>query len=132
MVTGYIGTGDYSRFKQVPYIYFHLLRTENGFTDDGDDFIVNNESSCLVQSQWDWANSESYGKWGTQFQAYRYKRRYTPTDVTDTYDYGTSTIVTKNKLRGRGRVVSLLISSEEEKDLQLLGWSMTIGVNGSV
>ena len=132
MVTGYIGTGDYSRFKQVPYIYFHLLRTESGFTDDGDDFIVNNESSCLVQSQWDWANSEAYGKWGTQFQAYRYKRRYTPTDVTDNYDYGTSTIVTKNKLRGRGRVVSLLINSEEEKDLQLLGWSMTIGVNGSV
>jgi len=129
MLTGYIGTGDYTRYKQVPYIYFHLLRTENGFTDVGDDFTVNNESSCLVQSQWDWANSATSGKWGREFQAYRYKRRYTPDDVTDTYDYGTSTIITKNKLRGRGRVVSLLINSEEEKDMKLLGWSMTIGSN---
>jgi len=129
MLTGYIGTGDYARFKQVPYIYFHLLRTEDGFTDSGDDFLVNNESSCLVQAQWDWANSASYGKWGREFQAYRYKRRYTPDNVTDEYDYGTTTIVTKNKLRGRGRVVSLLISSEADKDMKLLGWSMTIGSN---
>jgi len=129
LLTGYIGTGDYARYKQVPYIYFHLLRTEDGFTDAGDDFLVNNESSCLVQAQWDWTNSASYGKWGREFQAYRYKRRYTPDDITDTYDYGTSTIVTKNKLRGRGRVVSLLINSEEEKDMKLLGWSMTIGSN---
>ncbi len=129
MLTGYIGTGDHARYKQVPYIYFHLLRTEDGFTDTGDDFTVNNESSCLVQAQWDWTNSAAYGKWGREFQAYRYKRRYTPDDVTDEYDYGTTTIVTKNKLRGRGRVVSLLISSEEDKDMKLLGWSMTIGTN---
>jgi len=129
MLTGYIGTGDNARYKQVPYIYFHLLRTEDGFTDNGDDFIVNNESSCRVQAQWDWTNSPSYGKWGKEFQAYRYKRRYTPEDETDTYDYGTSTIVTKNKLRGRGRVVSLLINSEPEKDMKLLGWSMNISSN---
>jgi hypothetical protein len=132
MLTGYIGTGDYARFKQVPYVYFHFLRTEDGFTDSGDDFIPSNESSCLVQSQWDWTNSASYGKWGRQFQAYRYKRRYTPDDVFDTYDYGTTTIVSKNKLRGRGRVVSLLLETEAAKDLKLLGWSITIGSNTSV
>lgn len=132
LLTGYIGTGEHARFKQVPYIYFHLLRTEDGFVDTGDDFTPTNQSSCLVQSQWDWTNSASYGKWGRQFQAYRYKRRYTPEDILDTYDYGTSTIVSKNKLRGRGRVVSLKIETEEAKDLKLLGWSMTIGVNGNV
>jgi len=132
MLTGYIGTGDHARYKQVPYIHFHFLRTEDGFVDSGDDFVVNNESSCLVQSQWDWANSAAYGKWGKQFQAYRYKRRYMPDSVTDTYDYGTTTIVTKNKLRGRGRVVSLLINSEPDKDMKLLGWSMIIGGNTNV
>lgn len=132
MLTGYLGTGDYQRFKQVPYIYFHFLRTEDGFTDDGDDFLVLNESSCLVRSQWDWSNSASYGKWGKEFQAYRYRRQYIPSDVTDTYDYGTTTIVSKSKLRGRGRVVSLLISSEEAKDMQLLGWGMNIGSNNNV
>jgi hypothetical protein len=131
LLTGYIGNGDFHRQKQVPYIYFHLLRTETGFVDSGDDLTPLNESSCLVQSQWDWSNSESYGKWGRQFQAYRYRRHYTPEDVSDTYDYGTKTIVTKNKLRGRGRVVSLLISTEPGKDLKLLGWSMNIGMNSN-
>lgn len=131
-LTGYIGTGDYQRFKQVPYIYFHFTRTEDGFTDNGDDLLPTNESSCLVQSQWDWSNSASYGKWGAQFQAYRYKRRYTPSDVTDTYDYGTTTIVSKSKLRGRGRVVSLLINSEAGKNMELLGWSINISSNNNI
>jgi hypothetical protein len=124
LLTGYIGNGDLHRHKQVPYIFFHLLRTETGFVESGDDLIPQDESSCLVQSQWDWTNSPAYGKWGKQFQAYRYRRHYTPVDETDTYDYGTKTIITKNKLRGRGRVVSLLISSEPGKDLNLLGWSI--------
>ena len=132
LLTGYIGTGDNQRYKQVPYIYFHLLRTETGFTDSNDDFIVQNESSCKVQAQWDWANSANYGKWGKEFQAYRYKRLYIPEDSSDTYDSGQRTIVSKNKLRGRGRVVSFLISTEEDKDMQLLGWSMNIASNQSV
>ena len=132
MLTGYIGTGDYARFKQVPYVYFHLLRTEDGFVDSGDDLTPTSQSSCLVQAQWDWTNSATYGKWGRQFQAYRYKRRYTPEDFLDTYDYGTTTIVSKSKLRGRGRVVSLLIETEAAKDLKLLGWSVTIGSNTNV
>ena len=131
LLTGYIGNGDLHRMKQVPYIYFHFLRTEDGFTDSGNDLTPNNQSSCLVQSQWDWSNSATYGKWGKQFQAYRYRRHYTPEDVTDTYDYGTRTIVSRNKLRGRGRVVSLLISSEAGKDMKLLGWSMNIGMNSN-
>lgn len=131
LLTGYISNGDVHRQKQVPYIYFHFLRTEDGFTDSGDDFTPTNQSSCLVQAQWDWTNSASYGKWGKQFQAYRYRRRYTPEDASDTYDYGTATIISRNKLRGRGRVVSLLINSEPAKDMKLLGWSMTLGMNNN-
>jgi hypothetical protein len=143
LLTGYIGNGDMHRQKQVPYIYFHFLRTENGFTDTGDDLTPTNQSSCIVQAQWDWCNSATSGKWGKNtnlpeevgkpkgFQAYRYRRRYMPTGASDTYDYGTATIVSRNKLRGRGRVVSFLISSEPAKDLQLLGWSMTIGSNSN-
>ena len=55
-----------------------------------------------------------------------------PDDVTDTFDYGTTTIISKSKLRGRGRVVSLLISSEAGKDMDLLGWSMGITTNANV
>jgi hypothetical protein len=132
LVTGYIGTGDFARYKQVPYITFHFNRTESGFLDDGNDLKVIGESSCIVQSQWDWTNTAASNKWGKPFQAYRYKRPYMPSGAGDSYDTGRETIVTKNKLRGRGRVLSLKISSEPEKDLQLLGWSMIIGANGNV
>ena len=132
LLTGYINTGDLHRHKQVPYIFFHFRRTETGFTDTGDDLVPIGESSCMVQSQWDWANSITYGKWSRSFQAYRYRRHYMPDDVTDTFDYGTTTIISKSKLRGRGRVVSLLISSEAGKDMDLLGWSMGITTNANV
>jgi len=131
LITGYMGNGDFHRQKQIPYIYFHFNRTEDGFIDTGDDFTPTRQSSCLVQAQWEWTNSASYGKWGRTFQAYRYRRRYTPEDVGDTYDYGTATIVSRNKLRGRGRVVSFLIQSEPAKDMRLLGWSMTMGMNNN-
>ena len=129
LLTGYLGVEDAHRFKQVPYIYFHFIRTEDGFVEVGDDLVPLNQSSCLVQSQWDWANSASYGKWGKEFQAYRYRRNYIANNSLDGFDYGTRTVVSRSKLRGRGRVVSLKISSEAGKDLQLLGWSMMIGVN---
>ena len=84
-----------------------------------------------MQSQWDWSNSVASGKWGREFQAYRYKRAYMPSSEADGFDTGAATIVSKNKLRGRGRVLSLKISTEPGKDLQLLGWSMAIGTNNN-
>jgi len=132
LLTGYINNGDYQRFKQVPYIFFHLRRTENGFESDGVDIVPTNQSSCKVQVQWDWTNSANSGRWGKEFQAYRYKRKYFGQNVGDPYDTGFQTVVTKNKLRGKGRVFSLLIKSEPGKDLDLLGWSLTIGSNNNV
>ena len=57
---------------------------------------------------------------------------YIPTDGSDPYDYGFATIVTKNKIRGKGRVFSFLIKSEAGKDLDLLGWSINLGMNANV
>ena len=133
MVTGYVSGGDFQRQKQVPYITFHFERTEDGFYQDGSgDFYPTNPSGCLVQAQWDWANSVNSGRWSREFQAYRYKLPYIPEDVNDSYDFGFSTVVTKNKIRGKGRVLSLKISTEEEKDCRILGWSAIMGVNGNV
>lgn len=131
LITGYLTGGDNMRFKQVPYIFFHMLRTETGFEDLGNDLKPIGESSCLVQSQWEWSNSPTYGKWSKPFQAYRMRRQYMPDDESSSFDYGTATIVSKNKLRGRGRALSLYITTEEGKDLNLLGWSMLLGVNNN-
>lgn len=132
LVTGYISGGDYQRSKQVPYVTFHFTRTEDGFEEVDGDIIPTNQSSCIVQAQWEWANSEKSGRWGRPFQAYRYKRFYMPETLFDSYDNGFSTIVTKNKIRGKGKVISFLIKTEESKDCKLLGWSMLTDISTRV
>ena len=132
LVTGYVAGGDYQRSKQAGYVTFHFRRTEDGFEDSTGVLLPTNQSSCLVQAQWGWANSEASGKWGRSFQAYRYRKHYTSSGVGDTYDYGFGVITSKSKLRGSGKVVSLLIKSEPGKDLDLLGWGMTVEVRDSV
>lgn len=123
LVTGYELYNDIMRRKQAPYIFFYFNRTEDGYTEDGNNLLLNNQSSCLVQAQWNWANSANSGKWGTQFQAYRLLRNYIPSGAGDPFDYGDSVIVTKNKIRGSGKTLSLKIESEEGKDMVLLGWA---------
>lgn len=127
LLTGYASGGDTSREKQVPYLTVHCNRTEGNATTDG----VENESSCLVQSQWEWTNDAAAGKWGPSFQAYRLGRPQI-NGLGQPVAQGDKVITTKNKLRGRGKVVSLLFSTEEEKDCQLLGWSMIAAANNNV
>src|SRR5690554_1619089 len=133
LITGYLSGGDASRNKQVPYINFHLERTERGFEDDGTGNLVpEGESSCLVQAQWSWNNSPKNGKWGEPFQAYRYKRLYSPYGPSDNFDNGEAIISTRNKLRGIGKALSLKITSEPYKDLRLVGWSISMDMNSNV
>ena len=122
LYTGYELFGDIMRQKQIPYIFLYLQKTEDGFQASGDDLVFKNQSSCKVQAQWGWSNSAANGKWGKEFQAYRILRNYTPSGVGDVYDSGESMVVTKNKLRGSGKCLSLYIRSEQGKDMKLLGW----------
>jgi hypothetical protein len=126
LITGYELFGTSIRNKQVPYVHFFFERTETGFQTVGETLEIKNPSGCVVQAQWDWANSSASGKWGTAFQAYRFKRNYFPTGASDTFDYGFTVINTKNKLRGSGKALSILISSEEGKDMKLLGWTVKV------
>jgi|TARA_R100001369_G_C3324873_1_gene169522 hypothetical protein len=136
LITGYELFKDIMRDKQIPYIFFYFNKTEDGFTAAGSGagahFILNNESSCRVQAQWNWANSLASGRWGLEFQAYRLSRLYIPTGATDTFDTGEAVIVTKNKLRGTGKTLSLLIKSDQGKDMKILGWALSATANDVV
>ena len=133
MITGWLSGGDFLRYKQVPYVQFHLTRTEDGFEEDATgNWFPTNESSCKVQAQWEWSNSPNSNRWGREFQAYRYRRLYMPSNVNDPFDNGFEVVTTKNKLRGKGKVLSMKISTEPGKDCRLLGWSMLFGANGNV
>lgn len=129
MVTSYLSGTDFQRDKQVNFITIHLRRTETGYTDDMNPI---NPSSCLVQSRWGWSDSDNSGKWGREFQAYRYRILHLPVDSTDDYDNGFSTVVSRNKLRGTGKVLSLRFRTEPFKNLHLYGWSMIFSVSENV
>ena len=106
------------------YIFFYFNKTEDGYLVSGSDLVLKNQSSCLVQAQWNWANSAASGKWGTQFQAYRLPRLYIPSGSSDPHDTGQGVIATKNKLRGSGKTLSLKIESQTGKDMKILGWAL--------
>ncbi|CAH9011573.1 putative head-closure protein [Vibrio phage 464E53-1] len=127
LLTGYVTGGDTSRQKQVPSLTVHCNRTETTATEEG----VNNESSCLLQSQWEWTNDPYANKWGPTIQAYRLPRPQIR-GIDQPVAEGIQVVSTRNKLRGRGRTVSLMFSTEEGKDCQLLGWSMIASANGLV
>lgn len=127
LLTGYVTGGDTSRQKQVPSLTVHCNRTETTATEEG----VNNESSCLLQSQWEWTNDPYANKWGPTIQAYRLPRPQIR-GIDQPVAEGIQVVTTRNKLRGRGRTVSLMFSTEAGKDCQLLGWSMLASANGLV
>ena len=132
LYTGYELFGDIMKEKQIPYIFFYLQKTEDGFESSSGDLIFKNQSSCKVQAQWGWSNSAANGKWGNEFQAYRILRNYTPSGASDAYDSGDSMVVTKNKLRGSGKCLSLYIRSEAGKDMKLLGWGHPVTMLSTV
>lgn len=125
LLTGYNLAGSMARQKQVMYLQVFCERTEKTFTAS----VLDNQSSCMVKSEWNWNTSAAQGKWGTSFQAYRFLRPYTVAASGD-FDYGEKVIVTKNKLRGRGKALSLLIESSTGKDMKLLGWNTITTING--
>lgn len=125
LITGQETMQDTQRAKKVTYLTMHMERTETGFTGS-DPLIPINESSVKVESRWEWANSNVSGRFGKEFQAYRLNRNYIPDSSTDLFDYGFEVVTTRNKLRGKGRALSLKFSTEPGKDFKLLGWATNI------
>lgn len=134
LLTGVLAGGDYQRKKSITYLTAHFTKTEDGLVDDGTgtgDLKLANPSSCTLQAQWNWSNSSNSNKWSNKYQIYRIKRPYYPTNNSN-YDDGLYVVETRNKVRGDGKVVSLLFESAPGYHCELLGWSMTLGVNGNV
>lgn len=125
LITGYEVMGDSARAKQTPYLTMHFKQTERNSVDDGlGQPKADNPSGCLVQAQWDWANSSNSGKWGQEFQAYRLLRPYVLPAIGQPIDYGQEVITTKNRLPGSGKALSLYIHSDGDKDFYIYGWAI--------
>lgn len=127
LLTGTITAKDSAVFKQTPYLVMHFNKTEEIVAPDADDKLSYSQSSCLIRSQWDWAVDTKTGKWSPLFQAYRYRRPYF-SDGTE-FDNGYSVTTSKNKLRGRGRALSIYMETEAYRDCHILGWNLSLTGN---
>lgn len=123
IITSHELLDDAMRKKFANYMYCYFNRTEKTATSDGSGGInLTPKSGCLMRARWDWADSSVSNRWSTQRQVYRFKKYFQPT--VGTYDNGMPIVVTKNKVRGDGKVVSFEFQTEASKDCQILGWAV--------
>ena len=128
LVTGYDTAQAVSKRKYAPTITVFMKRTETGFTDLGSgDYTPIGESSLTMQARWDWTDNTVAGKWGTAQQVYRHQRLFTPS-TTASYEDGYPIVVTKNKIRGRGRSIHLKFTAGSGKTAHLIGWTTNYSV----
>lgn len=117
---------DAVTYKKAPYIYSYFKRTEEAFVVDGSSYVFDRPSACTLRGKWEWSDSETSNKWTNNMEAYYFKRSYfvDPSDLD--FDYGFDIILTKRKLRGKGRALRVRYESQAGKDFQLQGWSLVV------
>lgn len=128
MVTGFDSVRSPADFKQAPVVWVFSRKTETGYDES---YSPIRESSTSMQARWEWADSASAGKWGREQEIYRHQRSYVPTGSSDTFDDGVPVVVTRNKLRGKGRVLQLKFTAGTGRDSYLMGWKTNFTKLGS-
>lgn len=128
--TGHATLEDIGVKKTARQLILHMKRTEEGFTIDGETYTPIHPSSAKVRIAWDFTTDEASNKWQPEFQGYRYRQLSTPSG-TGPIHVGYDVITTKTKLRGTGRAFSMRFQSEEGKDMNILGWSITGSAEGN-
>ena len=118
--TAYDFMGDITTKKNAPYITTFLRVTEDGYTASGLGYEFINPSSCLMSVSWNLNKNTS-----TPREIYKLKDVpiVNPNDLSS-INYPTDTVVTKSKVRGRGRVMKLRFESVSGKDFHLVGYEV--------
>jgi len=127
LLTGYTTGGDSSRDKWAPYVSVKFKRTESGYVENPvtHEITLFDESSCTLQGQWQWTNDPVVGRWTTPQQAYRLPRFFT---LSPEHIFAHDVISTRNKIRGKGKALSIKFSSEPGKDMYIYGWGMDVAM----
>jgi hypothetical protein len=123
---GYDFMGNLSGFKNAPYITTYMRVTEDGYVASGAGYDFINPSSCKMSVSWNLSKTSSKPR-------EIYKLKDVPVvdpDDLSSINYPTDTVVTKSKVRGRGRSMKLRFDSTEGKDFHLVGYEV-IGARNS-
>ncbi len=119
-VTGYnMGGVGPARAKTAQYLTVFLKRTETAFDSNANPL---NQSGCLLQTRWDFTDNAGAGKWSTEVQVYRQLRPFFVAGA-GPFDDGYPLVISKNKLRGRGKAVQFKYQAETGKDMKIVGWT---------
>jgi hypothetical protein len=124
---GYDFMGDLLLQKTAPYVTTYMRLTETAWEGNEETgYQPDNPSSMFVSSFWDFKSASS----SSPQQAYRFKRMpvVNSSNLLD-FNHPESVIVTRMKLRGKGRSMRIKFESEQGKDFILLGFSVLGGVN---
>lgn len=115
ILTGYEMLGDAIRDKSANYVFSFFNRTETDYTT--------NQSGCTLRIKWEWTNLNTSGRWTDQETIYRLNPRVVSTSPAPFF-YPYDVVSTKTRFRGQGKAVNFLFESVDDKDCQLLGWSV--------
>lgn len=122
-ITGYgLAPNGASKVKQLQYVTTYLKRTETGIDANGNSI---NDSACKLQVRWDFTSSAVANKWSTEEEIYRHRRYFIHDVPSTTYEDGYPLVISKSKVRGRGKAVQFKFSAEPEYDMQIVGWTAT-------
>jgi len=124
---GYDFMGDMTTFKTAPYVTTYMRVTEDGYVASGAGYDFINPSSCLMSVSWNLTKASS-----TPREIYKLKDVpvVDPADL-GSFNYPTDTVVTKSKVRGRGRSMKLRFESAAGKDFHLVGYEVIGGKNNT-
>jgi hypothetical protein len=130
--TGYLLEGNVTNYRKAPWVWVFSKRTETGYISDGaGGYNVENPSSCYLQPRWDFADHSNSSKFGRRQQIYRILKDYDKTPTSLDFNSGFPVTTTKNKVRGKGRALTLRFESESGKDFDIYGWAVQFSDNAA-
>lgn len=140
IISGWETLGKFSNKKSITQAKVFFNKTETQITGYNNGYEFDFPSSCLFQARWDFDSSDAYSKWvgqvdstgtGRVMQLYKpLQRGFIPDAYPYTFNTGESVITKKFNIRGNGDAVQFLFKAEPEKDMQLLGYSVSYSMRG--
>lgn len=129
MVTGYgMGTTGPTKSKTAGYVHAYMKKCPVVLDANA---VPLRDASIKMQTRWDFTDNVATNKWGDEYEVYRILRPYFagPSSVVDN---GYPLVITKNKVRGRGKALQIKWSSSPLKEMKLVGWSVNMVENTNV
>ena len=131
--TGYLLEGNVTNFRRAPHVLVYTKRTETGYVSDGSGgHDLQNPSSCYLQAKWDFSDHSNSSKFSRSQDVYRILKTYDKTPTSLDFNSGFPVTITRNKVRGKGRALSLRFESKAGFDFDIYGWAIEFSDNARV